>query len=492
MTLADRYDVAVIGAGPAGLVAATELAILGIPVVVIDEQAAPGGQIYRAITSTPLADESRRDILGDDYWHGAHLVSAFRCSGAHYAPRAMVWAVTRQHDGFELALSTAGAARLVRARHVILATGAMERPFPIPGWTLPGVMTAGAAQILLKTSGLAPSGTTVLAGSGPLLYLIAAQFAAAGVRIACLLDTTPRGRLSHALPFAWEFAGSPYFAKGRALLSGAKRSTVIHRHVDRLEAEGDGKLERVRYCVDGGGGSRGGVGGGASGAWEEIVADHLLLHQGVVPGINLSNAIGCAQHWDAGQLCFTPTVDAWGASSVGGVSIAGDAAGIGGARAAEAGGALSALHAAFAIGAMSKERRDTLAERPRAGLARWMQGRRFVDAMYRPADGFRIPHGDTIVCRCEEVTAAQVAETVKLGCVGPNQMKSFLRCGMGPCQGRLCGLTVTELIAAERNATPAETGYYRLRFPIKPITLGELASLPQTDASIDAVIRIKR
>jgi bacterioferritin-associated ferredoxin len=105
---------------------------------------------------------------------------------------------------------------------------------------------------------------------------------------------------------------------------------------------------------------------------------------------------------------------------------------------------------------------------------------------------FRIPAGDTIVCRCEEVTARQVTGTVALGCTGPNQMKSFLRCGMGPCQGRLCGLTVTELIAKERGVSPAETGYYRLRFPVKPITLGELAALPQTDASVDAVVRIKR
>ena len=110
--------------------------------------------------------------------------------------------------------------------------------------------------------------------------------------------------------------------------------------------------------------------------------------------------------------------------------------------------------------------------------------------MYRPADTFRIPFGDTLVCRCEEVTAQQVIDTVKLGCTGPNQMKSFLRCGMGPCQGRLCGLTVSELIARERRVTPGEVGYYRLRFPIKPIPLGELAALPQTDEAVSAVVRI--
>jgi bacterioferritin-associated ferredoxin len=93
------------------------------------------------------------------------------------------------------------------------------------------------------------------------------------------------------------------------------------------------------------------------------------------------------------------------------------------------------------------------------------------------------------VCRCEEVTAGQIRETVALGVVGPNQMKSFLRCGMGPCQGRLCGLTVTEMIADARGVPPQEVGYYRLRPPVKPVTLAELAALPKTEAATRAVVR---
>jgi len=116
-------------------------------------------------------------------------------------------------------------------------------------------------------------------------------------------------------------------------------------------------------------------------------------------------------------------------------------------------------------------------------------GRAFLDALYQPAPSFRQPMGDTVACRCEEVTAQQVRDAADLGAEGPNQMKAFLRCGMGPCQGRLCGLTVTELIAAQRQSTPDEVGYYRLRPPVKPITLGELASLPKTEAERKAVER---
>jgi NADPH-dependent 2,4-dienoyl-CoA reductase/sulfur reductase-like enzyme len=473
MNIASSYDVAIVGAGAAGLAAAAECARAGLATVVFDEQPAPGGQIYRAITATPLKD---RDLLGPDYWHGEPLVREFQDSGATHVPRAAVWAVSRCDGGLEIGMSSDGAARLVEAKQVILATGALERPFPIPGWTLPGVMTAGAAQLLLKTSGLVPDGSIVLAGTGPLLYLVAAQLARAGSRIECLLDTTPPGRWRAGASHALDFLASPYFSKGLAILRDARRATRIVRGIERIEALGDGELQRVRYSA--GGGS------------EELPADLLLLHQGVVPNINLANAIGCAQRWDEAQLAFVPTVDDWGASSVEGVAIAGDGAGIAGARAAEARGRLAALHVAHVLGRLGAAARDRAAAPARAELARYSRGRSFVDAMYRPADAFRIPSGDTIVCRCEEVTAQQIVETVKLGCTGPNQMKSFLRCGMGPCQGRLCGLTVTELIARERGVAPGEVGHYRLRFPIKPIPLGELAALPQTDEAMQAVVRI--
>src|SRR5258708_29189089 len=158
--LRDSYNLVVVGAGPAGVAAATLAADLGADTLLLDEQPAPGGQIYRAITETPLR---KRDMLGADYWRGAALVDAFQRSGAQYASGATVWSVSRER---EIGVSIAGAARLVQAKQVILATGALERPFPIPGWTLPGVMTAGAAQILLKSSGLVARGRIVLAGAG--------------------------------------------------------------------------------------------------------------------------------------------------------------------------------------------------------------------------------------------------------------------------------------------------------------------------------------
>jgi thioredoxin reductase len=464
----DAYDVAVIGAGPAGLATATVTAAAGLDTVLFDEQGSPGGQIYRAITETPLKD---RAVLGNEYWDGARIVDAFVNSGAQYVAGATVWNLSPER---EIGISLRGGSQLITAKRVIIATGAMERPFPIPGWTLPGVMTAGAGQILLKSAGLVPQGAVVLAGCGPLLWLLAAQYLAAGVRVSALLDTTPAANRSRARAHLLPFMRSPYFAKGLRLLAQVKRRVRVIKDVTSLRASGTDKVEQVAYrCADG--------------AEEVLPVDTLLLHQGVVPNVNLAMAAGVEHRWDERLLCWNPVLDAFGSTSLEGIAIAGDGAGIAGAQAAEQRGVLAGI---AAVRALAPGRTTSDEGAARALLARYTRGREFLDTLYQPAKPFRVPRGDTIVCRCEEVTAQQIVDTVALGCPGPNQMKSFLRCGMGPCQGRLCGLTVTELMADTRGVSPQEIGYYRLRPPVKPITVAELAALPRTEAAVKAVVRI--
>jgi NADPH-dependent 2,4-dienoyl-CoA reductase/sulfur reductase-like enzyme len=450
-------DVVVVGAGAAGMAGAVALAGLGLQVVLLDEQGSPGGQIYRGITLAPL---SRRDLLGPDYAHGNVLAQALASSSVRYEQGAAVWQVTRDH---QVSYLRDGRLHTLQAKAVLLATGAMERPFPIPGWTLPGVMSAGAAQILLKSAGLAPSEPVVLAGCGPLLYLLGWQYLRAGVPIKALVDTTrpedywrARRHLFAALR-AW-----PYLRKGLELMRSLRSARIPHyTAVEQLAVEGDEAATALTFTV--------------AGKAQRIDSRCVLLHQGVVPNIQFSQSLRARHYWDADQLCFSPVVDAWGELDVPGIFAAGDGAGIGGAQAAALQGELAGLGIAQRLAAIEPGQRDQRAATLRERLALNLRIRPFLDALYQPREENRIPADDVMVCRCEEVTAGDLRKFVALGCAGPNQAKSFGRCGMGPCQGRMCGLTVTEVIAKARGVTAEEVGYYRIRPPIKPITLGELA-----------------
>ncbi|MCG7601132.1 FAD-dependent oxidoreductase [Halomonas sp. McH1-25] len=453
------HDLVILGSGPAGMAAAMTAAQHGLSPIVIDEQPAPGGQVYRAIETTPVND---RRVLGQDYWSGETLAKGLHHQNIDYQPNTSVWQLTRQRD---IGLLHHEAASMIRARRVILATGAMERPFPIPGWTLPGVMTAGSAQILLKSSGVVPNAPAVMAGSGPLLFLLAAQYLRAGVPIAALLDTTPRGRYRKALPYLPAAVRNiPTLTKGLGLLQELRRAGVRHiKYVSALRAEGDNQLERIRWQTDG------------QDTWESLETSTLLLHQGVVPNTQITRALHCEHDWNEQQLAWHPRLDEWLMTDVEGIAVAGDGGGIVGAQAAAIQGQLAGLGAAIALGKVKSDEGNRQAAQLRQKLARETSIRPFLDVMYQPALQWRLPSDDTLVCRCEEVTAGEIRRIARMGCRGPNQTKSFSRCGMGPCQGRMCGLTVSELLADANQQSVEATGYYRLRPPFKPITLGQLA-----------------
>jgi len=464
----EEYDVAVIGAGPAGLAAASLAARAGLSTILLDENQGPGGQVWRGVTSTPVK-ETR--LLGDDYWAGARLVEEVRASSAEILQGATVWSLDRH---LEIGISMSGGSQFIRAGRVIIATGALERPFPISGWTLPGVMTAGAAQTALKSSGLIPDGRTVVAGQGPLFWLLTAQILRMGGHIDLVLDTTERRNYFRALPHAAGFLRSPYFLKGLAMMREVRSKVRVVSGVTKIAASGKDRIESVSYEV-----------GGQSAS---VPADLLLLHQGVVPNVNLAMAAGVKHRWDEIQLCWSPILDANGGTSVEGIAIAGDGAGIAGALAAVERGRIAARAAVEALKPKAGAKVPDM-QTLQADLAKAERGRTFLDVLFQPPRQFRIPQGDTIVCRCEEVTAQDILDSVAIGATGPNQLKAYRRTGMGPCQGRLCGLTVTELMAEARGKTPEEIGYYRLRAPVKPITLSELASLPKDENATKAVVR---
>jgi NADPH-dependent 2,4-dienoyl-CoA reductase/sulfur reductase-like enzyme len=454
----DPVDVAIVGAGPAGMAAAIALRARGLSVAVFDEQPSPGGQIYRNVLSA--GRDRRADILGPDYRAGLAQAERFAACGADYRSRATVWRIGE--DGLSWSSPQSGGDCL--ARRVLVATGALERPFPVEGWTLPGVMTAGAAQILIKTSG-AVADDAVFIGCGPLLYLVVYQYLQAGVRVRALLDTADAGnRIKAALHMPAALAVPSYLAKGLKLLAAIRRAGVaVHRNVSDIALVGETHLTAVRWTD-------------ASGA-HEIFCERAFLHHGIVPNVNITMAARCEHCWNDRQLSWQPSIDRSGRSSLGWLYIAGDVGGIGGARAAELSGEIVAAAIAGDLGRVAG--RDHAAARLRR--ARELSVRPFLDVLYRPRDEMRQPRADdVIVCRCEEVRRRDLAAAVAQGCPGPNQLKAFTRAGMGPCQGRMCGLTVCETLAGLRDETPAEAGYFRIRMPIKPVTVGDIAGLSTT------------
>jgi NAD(P)H-nitrite reductase large subunit len=214
----------------------------------------------------------------------------------------------------------------------------------------------------------------------------------------------------------------------------------------------------------------------AEGERWELPTDLVVIHEGVVPNDQMTRQLGCREAWDPGQRCFRPEVDPWGETSLPGIFAAGDCAGITGARAAELSGEIAVLEIARQLGLIGQDERDRRALGPRRHLDRERAFRPFLEMLYPPriAQAGRADD-ETIICRCEEVTAGQIRNAIAVGVSGPDQLKSFTRCGMGPCQGRSCSLAVAEIIAAETNRPIGDIGRHEIRSPLKPIPLGLMA-----------------
>jgi len=470
-------DLAIVGAGPAGMSAALAACELGVDVLVLDEQAAPGGQIYRNVETVAAGRPNAAHALGEDYLAGAALVGEFRECGARYLPNTSVWelaSVSRRRDAeapFEIGIVRGGVAEIVRARCVIVATGAQERAVPIPGATLPGVMSVGAAQTLLKSSGLVPDAPAVIAGSGPLVYPVAGQLLRAGAPLRAVLFTAaPAVRIRRrvrALPAA--LAMPRALRKGLAWHREIARAGIETLNVCNLAIDGVDRVESVRFTH--------------RGQSRSMPAPLVLLHEGVVPNVHLTLATQIEHVWDERQHGFRPVRDKWGNTSEPGLLVAGDSAGVLGAEAAMDTGRVAALEAAHRLGRIDSRRRDALARPHRTALARHQRFREFLDLAFEPDAAVLCPSDPTVtLCRCEEVTVAEIDRVIAHGCLGPNQAKAFTRCGMGPCQGRMCATLVSEIFAKHRRTSVGEVGHYRIRPPVKPLTVGELAGLEKSSS----------
>jgi NADPH-dependent 2,4-dienoyl-CoA reductase/sulfur reductase-like enzyme len=428
--LPERVDFAVVGGGPAGLAAASLAMELGLSTLLLDQHPAPSG-----LGPPDPADIPRQHLMA--------LRAAFAESDARYAPSSIVWQAAP--DG-RIGVLRAGEARLIRAERILLATGAYDRPVPIPGWTLPGVMSAGAALSQLE-SGQVPDGPVVVAGSTPVAYRAAVRLARAGAPPRVVLTTAPCSPTQEAQAEA-EIAPELRRVVALAELVVSMGIRLITGATD-IAVEGHGRAEAVAFTHDG--------------RRQRIPARLVLLHEGRVPHIQLSLAARCRHVWSPAQLSWRPETDAWCATNVDRIAVAGDAAGINSTE-SDAG------------------ERDRRAQLELDVVRAHRAARTRIDSIFRLSPAILAPEqGDIVLCRCEEVTVRELRGAVALGGTDPNRAKLFARCGMGACQGRLCLLPVAGVIARERGVPIDTLEPFHIRIPVSPVPLAVLAALPDAE-----------
>ncbi|AOK62360.1 FAD/NAD(P)-binding oxidoreductase [Burkholderia ubonensis] len=450
----------IVGAGPAGVRAAEALVDAGLRPVVIDENARWGGQIYRQPPAERAFVRSKSVLYGFEAGkaHAVHATMAALLPHLDYRPDTLAWAC----GAGRLDTLQGGRETIVPFSHLIVASGATDRLLPVPGWTLAGVYALGGAQVALKAQGCAIGRRVVFAGTGPLLYLVAYQYAKAGAHVVAVLDTSPWQQQAAAAPSLLRipsmFAKGMYYvgwlrAHGVAIETGVTLERVLgERHVTGLAWRGAGEHAQPR----------------------RIDCDALGLGFGLRPETQLADLAGCRFRFDPLNRAWLPERDAAGRTSVPGVYVAGDGAGIAGADAAEASGrrAALALLADAGVDARAAAGKPDAAALERR-LARIDAFRAGLEAAFAPPAQYAAHcPDDTIVCRCEEVDAGALRRCIRGGEAGEiNRLKALTRVGMGRCQGRMCGDAAALVLAAETGKPLAEVGRLRAQPPVKPFPI---------------------
>ncbi|MFB7513302.1 FAD-dependent oxidoreductase [Streptomyces sp. NPDC056144] len=468
----EPYDLAVIGAGSAGLSGAVTAAELGLSVALLDTSTQSGGQFYRH--PAPALGAVRPEALHHDWSAFSDLRTRLAASDVTHLGGHHVWSAEREADGTWTVHAVTGpdgtAERPVRlrAKALLLATGAYERQLPFPGWTLPGVVGAGGAQAMLKSGLVLPGRRVVVAGSGPLLLAVASSLSAAGARVPAVVEAagylryarSPRALVTNPAKAVEALVhGAGLLRHGVRVLA---RSAVTQVHgTDRVEAVTVSRLDRDWRPVPGTG--------------RHIPCDALAVGHGLVPQIELATTLGCATRALAdGTLGLV--LDELQESSVAGLWAAGETGGVGGAGLARTEGELAGRAIAARLGG-----RQTPVGRLTELRRRRDRMRAFADVMaaaHAPGPGWDAwLEDDTDVCRCEEVTAGRVREAVTdLGARDARTVKLLTRAGMGWCQGRMCGAAVSCLAA--RGGDPVEPPAERRPFAV-PVSLATLAGLDE-------------
>jgi NADPH-dependent 2,4-dienoyl-CoA reductase/sulfur reductase-like enzyme len=448
-------DVLVVGAGPGGLSAARAARLTGADTLLLDEGSAPGGQYFKQCSAT--------DVVPADAQHseGRRLIDDVVDAGVVLRSNAVVWGA---FPPLEFAATIGGRTVRLQPRKAIIATGAYDRGWPVPGWTLPGVITTGAAQTLWRTARRLPGERILIAGNGPLNLQLAAELAAGGAHVVAMVEAAPRPGVRRVKEIATMLASAPSLvADGVRYLFQCWKAGV--------QVMNESVLTSV--AARSGGGLLATVEGREV---TEFEVDVVCLGYGFHPSNELLRALGCSHEFDPGQGRLATVRNARGATSVEGVWALGDCTTLGGARVGMAEGTIAGFAASRSLGRPLSADALRLEAQAMTVAARHRRFQAALWQIYRQDKSLRPrPTNDTVICRCEEVVYGRVEEALAEGLTSPAEIKQRTRLGMGRCQGRYCGPELEALLAERTGRERNGRSGFAPRVPVKPVAVADLS-----------------
>jgi NADPH-dependent 2,4-dienoyl-CoA reductase/sulfur reductase-like enzyme len=468
----DDIELAVVGAGPAGIEAATTAALAGVEVVLIDSSPKPGGQFFQQ-----MPDPFQSDDHSDHHAKTQQLLKRLESTSVHLLQNTLAWGIFEGSKPGTWCLTLHGpdAPTRLNVRAVVLAIGAFDRSIPFPGWDLPGVITAGAAQKMIKNQRVLPGKHAILSGTGPLQLAAAAHLVEAGVEVVAVCETAT-GLLWRSIPYLPAFWGQwERMNEGLNYVRTLAGAGVPYRMSWAVtSARGGNRVSEVTLAkLDS---------SGKPIPQTEIIqaVDTVVVGYGLTPSTELCWLLDCELEFDTRRGGYIPCRNEWMETSCPGIYAVGDCAGIGGAEMAMIEGRIAGQAASFQLAHITERSALQAASREKAALRREQRFARMLGDLFSPPAGlYTLAEADTVICRCEQVTLGQVREAISYGAQSVSDVKNLARTGMGNCQGRTCGSIVAQILAAETGRAVEDVQYLTVRPPVHPLPLGVIEEYEQ-------------
>lgn len=460
--MTDQTELIIIGAGPAGIQAAITAANAGMQVTLIDSNPQPGGQYYKQIPKQfSMSDNTSHQrealsLINNLNKPSIKILSKTLVWGIFHNPKTKMWQATLHGENCPARLE---------APTIIIASGAYDRSIPFPGWDLPGVITAGAAQVMIKHQGILPGKRVIVSGSGPLQLAASANLVDAGALVVEILECN-QNLIHKGFPHllsAWgqwkrmqeglEYGGS---------LIKAKVPYRIGSCVVRVD--GDERVEEATIAKLNASGIP------IKGSLRKIAVDTVVVGYGLTPSTEFFRLLDVDMFFSDSAGVFLPNRNEFFQTSASGIYAIGDCAGIGGAGLAMLEGKIAAAHIALHSGHLKNNDFEIFLEKIKSRLRREQKFERMLEDVFALPKGlFSLAESDTIICRCEQISLAEVKEAVSYGAQSITDIKNITRSSMGNCQGRTCGSILSQILAQESQRLPSDGHYLQVRPPVHPI-----------------------